>query len=350
MAKYLAYFIPALLWALPANVQAREQIKIVGSSTMFPFSSVVAEHFGRTTKYRTPIVESTGTGGGFKLFCAGIGENHPDITNASRRIKKSEFETCKSNRINITEVKTGFDGIVLATAKSGQRFKLTRKQIFQALAARVPVKGKLHKNPYRKWSDIDKSLPNIKIEVLGPPPTSGTRDAFVEQAMEGGAKKFKIFVNMRKKDKKKFKAIAHAIRQDGAFIEAGENDNLIVQKLLANKNALGIFGFSFLDNNSDQLQGALVEGIAPSFDKIAAGEYPISRSLFFYVKKNHVGIIPGIQRFVQDFTSPQNWGDDGRLAERGLIPLPAAQRRKTARSARNFKQLQLKELLLSQGQ
>ncbi len=340
--KYLVYALASLALAFPAA--AREQIKIVGSSTMFPFSSAVAEQFGRSSQYRAPVVESTGTGGGMKLFCSGIGTNHPDMTNASRRIKKSEFEQCQKNGIKITEVKIGFDGIVLANSKSGKRFKLTRKEIFQALAERVPVKGKLRKNPYRKWSDINKNFPNVKIEVLGPPPTSGTRDAFVEQAMEGGAKKFKSLASLRKKNKKTFKAIAHTIRQDGAFIEASENDNLIVQKLLANKNALGIFGFSFLDNNSDLLQGAIVEDYTPSFENIAAGKYPISRSLFFYVKNNHVGIIPGIRRFIKEFTSPQAWGDDGYLAERGLIPLPQGEHGKVARKARALTELRLSQV------
>ena len=342
--KYLAYLIASLAIAWPAPAAAREQIKIVGSSTVFPFSSAVAEHFGRTSQYRAPVVESTGTGGGLKLFCAGIGENHPDIANASRAIKKSEFKQCQRRGIKITEVKIGFDGIVLANSKGGALFKLTRKQIFQALAARIPIDGKLRKNPHRKWSDINSKLPDAKIEVIGPPPTSGTRDAFVEQAMEGGAIKFKSLAQLRKKNKKAFKAIAHAIRQDGAFVQAGENDNLIVQKLLANENALGIFGFSFLDNNSGQLQGAIVENQMPSFENIAAGKYPISRSLFFYVKKNHAGLIPGINRFIKDFTSPQAWGDDGYLAERGLIPLPAAERKKMSENARALIGLRLPEV------
>ena len=195
--KYLVYLIASLAIAWPAA--AREQIKIVGSSTVFPFSSAVAEHFGRTSRHRAPVVESTGTGGGLKLFCAGIGENHPDIANASRAIKKSEFKQCQRRGIKITEVKIGFDGIVLANSKGGALFKLTRKQIFQALAMRIPIDGKLRKNPHRKWSDINSKLPDAKIEVIGPPPTSGTRDAFVEQAMEGGAIKFKSLAQLRKK-------------------------------------------------------------------------------------------------------------------------------------------------------
>ncbi len=321
--------------------QARDQISIVGSSTVFPFSTAVAEQFGKKTKFTTPVVESTGSGGGMKLFCAGVGEGTPDITNASRRIKEKEFKKCGENGVTPVEVKVGFDGIVLANAKSGDVFALTRKQIFQALAAEVPVDGKMVPNPYKKWSDIDASLPNTKIEVLGPPPTSGTRDAFVEIAMRGGAKKFDTLAALRKEDKKAFKAIAKNIREDGAFIEAGENDNLIVQKLEANPAALGIFGFSFLDQNADKLKGATVEGSTPEFEKIAAGEYPISRSLFFYVKKEHVGVIPGIEEFVAEFTNEAAWGDEGYLADKGLIPLPKADRDAIAESAKNLTPLAL---------
>ena len=308
--------------------EARDQIRIVGSSTVFPFSTAVAEQFGKTTDFKTPVVESTGSGGGMKLFCSGVGVEHPDITNASRRIKSSEFETCTKNGISIIEVKIGFDGIVLANAKGGPDITLTKKQVFQALGKEVPVDGKMVPNPYMKWSDIDASLPDTKIEVLGPPPTSGTRDAFVELAMEGGAKKFDDLKALRKSDKKAFKAIAHSMREDGAFIEAGENDNLIVQKLEANPNAVGIFGFSFLDQNADKIKGANVGGIEPTFENIAGGDYGISRSLYFYVKKQHVGVVPGISDFVGEFTSDKAWGDEGYLVDKGLIPLPEADRSK----------------------
>ena len=313
--------------------EARDQIRIVGSSTVFPFSTAVAEQFGKTTTFKTPVVESTGSGGGMKLFCAGIGEGHPDITNASRRIKASEFKTCAENGIGITEVKVGFDGIVLANSKAGPKLNLTLGQIWLALAKEVPVDGKLVANPYKTWSDIDSSLPNAKIEVLGPPPTSGTRDAFVELAMEGGAKQIKMLADMRKVDKKAFEKVAHTIREDGAFIDAGENDNLIVQKLVANPAAVGVFGFSFLDQNADKIQGASVGGIAPEFEKIAAGDYKISRSLFFYVKQQHVGVIPGIEEYVREFTSERAWGPDGYLVDKGLIPLPDADRRSIAQQA-----------------
>ena len=324
-----------------ASAQSRNQIHIVGSSTVFPFSTAVAENFGRTTKFKTPVVESTGSGGGMKLFCAGVGLEHPDITNASRRIKSSEFEKCAKAGIGITEVKIGYDGIVLANAKSAPALSLTKKQIFMALAKQVPVDGQLVDNPYKTWNEIDSSLPNARIEVLGPPPTSGTRDAFVELAMEGGAKAFPMLKDMRKKDKKAFKSVAHAIREDGAFIEAGENDNLIVQKLEANPKALGIFGFSFLDQNGDKIKGAMVDGVEPTFELIASGKYGVSRSLYFYVKKEHVGVVPGIAEFVAEFTSDKAWGPDGYLVDKGLIPLPEADRKSVAASASSLQPLSM---------
>jgi len=313
---------------------ARDQIQIVGSSTVFPFSTAVAEQFGQKSSFKTPVVESTGSGGGMKLFCAGVGENTPDITNASRRIKEGEFKLCKDNGVTPVEVKIGFDGIVMANAKSGPSIELTREQIFRALAKEIPgPDGNLIPNPNQNWSDVDPSLPNLKIEVLGPPPTSGTRDAFAEIGMEGGAKKIESLAALRKEDKKAFAKIAHAVREDGAYVEAGENDNLIIQKLESNPNAFGIFGFSFLDQNADKVKGATVEGNAPEFEKIAAGDYPISRSLFFYVKKEHVGVIPGVEEYVAEFTNEGTWGPDGYLADKGLIPLPEDARKAQAESA-----------------
>lgn len=327
--------------AVPA-AQARDQIHIVGSSTVFPFSTAVAERFGRTGKFKTPVVESTGTGGGLKLFCSGMGDRTPDVANASRRIKASEVELCRANGVaQIVEVKIGFDGIVLANAKQAPQAKLSLRQVFLALAKQVPVDGKLVPNPHRKWSDIDPSLPAEKIEVLGPPPTSGTRDAFVEIAMEGGAKTFPMLEALRAKDEKAFQAVAHAIREDGAYVEAGENDNLIVQKLEANPKALGIFGFSFLDQNADKLQGSLVDGVAPTFEAIADGSYAVSRSLYFYVKGGHVGKIPGLREFIREFTAEAASGDDGYLSDRGLIPLPADQRRAVRESSAKLVPLSL---------
>ncbi len=316
------------------SAHARDQIQIVGSSTVFPFSTSVAEQFGQKTSFKTPVVESTGSGGGMKLFCAGVGEGTPDITNASRRIKEKEFNLCVSNGVTPVEVKIGFDGIVLANSKSGPDLAITREQIFLALAKEIPdANGNMIANPNKTWADVDPSLPNVKIEVLGPPPTSGTRDAFAEIALEGGAKKIEVLAALRKEDKKAFKKIAHAVREDGAYIEAGENDNLIIQKLEANSNAFGVFGFSFLDQNADKVKGATVNGIEPEFENIAAGDYKISRSLFFYVKKEHVGVIPGIEEFVSEFTSEDTWGEDGYLADKGLIPLPDSDRESIAASA-----------------
>jgi phosphate transport system substrate-binding protein len=324
---------------------ARDYISIVGSSTVYPFATVVAEQFGKTTAFKTPKIESTGSGGGLKLFCAGVGVEHPDITNASRRIKKSEVDKCAANGIkDVIEIKIGYDGIVMANSKKATAFKLTRKDIFLALAAKVPdPKGgtNLVENPYRTWKDVNPSLPAVKIEVLGPPPTSGTRDAFLELAMEKGGQTFDWIKKMRKKDKKAYKMITHTIREDGAYIEAGENDNLIVQKLQANPSALGIFGFSFLDQNTDKIQGSYIEGTAPTFDNIADGKYPVSRPLFFYVKKAHVNVIPGMKEYLDEFTSEKAWGPDGYLPEKGMIPMPPAERKEFRMNATALRPLSM---------
>lgn len=308
---------------------ARDYISIVGSSTVYPFATVVAEQFGKATKFKTPKIESTGSGGGIKLFCAGVGVEHPDVTNSSRAIKKSELEQCASNGVkDVVEVKIGYDGISIGHAKAAPDVNLTRKELFMALAKQVPdPKGgaKLVDNPYKTWKDINAALPATKIEVLGPPPTSGTRDAFVELVMDEGCNAFPLINAMKDADKKAHKAVCQTVREDGAYIEAGENDNLIVQKLDANHNAFGIFGFSFLDQNRDKIKGAKVEGVAPEFEAIASGGYPVSRPLFFYVKKAHVGVIPGIKEYIAEFTSTKAMGQDGYLAERGLIPLPKAE-------------------------
>ena len=331
--------------AASGTAQARDQIRIVGSSTVFPFATAVAEQFGKTTKFKTPVVESTGSGGGLKLFCAGVGVNHPDITNASRRIKTSEIKRCAKNGVtDITEVKLGFDGIVLANSKKAAKTTLTLRQVFLALARKVPgdkTGATLIDNPYKKWSDIDPSLPNAKIEVLGPPPTSGTRDAFVELAMEGGCKNFSAIKAIRKSQKKKYKAICHSIREDGAFVEAGENDNLIVQKLIANPQAYGVFGYSFLDQNADTVQGSIVNGTAPTFENISAGKYKISRSLYFYVKKAHANVIPGVRDYVRAFTSEKAFGPDGYLVDKGLIPLADKDRKAIRDSSRSLAPLSM---------
>ena len=323
----------AISVGMVANLQAagRDTISVVGSSTVYPFATVVAEKFGKKTSFNTPKIESTGSGGGMKLFCAGVGLDSPDITNASRAIKKSEYDKCQANGVtDITEVHIGFDGIAIANSKNAKRFSLTRKDLFLALAKEVPNPDgskSLVANPYKTWNQVNAVLPASKIEVLGPPPTSGTRDAFAELALEGGCKKFDWIKAMKKTDKKAYKSVCHSVREDGPYIEAGENDNLIVQKLDKNQNALGIFGYSFLEQNDDKVQGSLVEGKAPEFETIADGSYPISRPLYFYVKNAHAGSIPGIKKYLEEFTSEAAMGEDGYLLDKGLIPLSASERK-----------------------
>ena len=319
-------------WAVSA--EARDQIRIVGSSTVFPFATAVAEEFGKTSSFKTPIVESTGTGGGLKLFCAGVGIDHTDIANASRRIESSEIETCAENGVTeIVEVKIGFDGIVVANSRAAGGIDLSLRQLYLALAKDVPVGGQIVANPYEKWSELGAGLPDIPIAVFGPPPTSGTRDAFVELAMDGGCKGIAELDALKESDVTRHKAVCQTLREDGAFIEAGENDNLIVQKLAADPNAFGIVGYSFLDQNIDTIQGSRIAGAEPTFDAIAAGTYPLSRPLFFYVKKAHLGLVPGIAEYLAEFTSDKAMGEEGYLADKGLIPLPDDQRNQSRESA-----------------
>jgi len=312
-----------------ANAQAsRDQITAVGSSTVYPFTTTVAEQFGRGGKFKTPKVESTGTGGGIKLFCNGIGPQHPDVANASRAMKKSEFETCAKNGVtDILEIKIGYDGLTIAENKTGALSALTKKQVYLALAKTISVNGQMVANPNKTWKDVDASLPAIKIEVLGPPPTSGTRDSFLELFMEAGCEL-------------ENKKACHAIREDGAFIEAGENDNLIAQKLAANKNALGIFGFSFLEENTDKLKGLKIDGIAPSFETISNAKYTAARPLFIYVKKQHIGVIPGLKEFANEYVSDKAIGEEGYLSDRGLVSLDKSDLAKTRNDVKvmkNFK-------------
>jgi phosphate transport system substrate-binding protein len=336
--KFIAYTAAAAVVgsiAFAGSASARDQIRIVGSSTVYPFTTAVAEQFGKSSGMQTPVVESTGTGGGFKLFCAGVGPDHPDLTNASRAIKKGEFEDCQKNGVTeIVEIKVGFDGIVIANAKGGPALDLTPKLLFLALAKEIPGSdGKMIPNPNKTWKDVDSSLPDIKIEVLGPPPTSGTRDAFLELVMEKGAEAFPVLKDLKKSDKKAFEAAWKAIREDGAWIDAGENDNLIVQKLDANPNAVGVFGFSFLEENTAKIKGATVGGVAPTFETIADASYPVSRPLFIYVKKQHVGIVPGIKEFIAEYSSEKAMGEDGYLTKKGLIALPKDQFDASAKAA-----------------
>lgn len=321
----------------------RDYISIVGSSTVYPFSTVVAEHFGKGGKFKTPKVESTGTGGGFKLFCGGVGVQHPDIANASRAIKKSELETCQKAGVkDIVEVKIGYDGIVVAQSKKAKaKLELTRKELYLALAKRVPDPAKpdgdaLVENPYKTWNEINPKFPKTKIEVLGPPPTSGTRDSFAELGLEGGCAQIPWIKAKKETDEAWFKNVCMTVREDGAYIEAGENDNLIVQKLETNPSAFGIFGYSFLEQNEDKLRDVPIDGVNAEYESIASGKYPIARPLFFYVKKAHAGVIPGVEGFVAEFTSEKAFGPEGYLADRGLVPLPDAERKKVAAEARKL--------------
>jgi len=337
---------------------SRDYISVVGSSTVYPFSTVVAERFGKSTKFKPPKVESTGSGGGLKLFCQGVGIQFPDITNASRRIKPSELKLCSDNGVTgVVEVLIGFDGIVLGNSNQAEQMEISLKELFLALGKEVPNPDgsqTLVTNPYTTWDQINPDFPNHKIEVLGPPPTSGTRDAFSELALEGGCKQIDWIADISAQSKAaskagnkelstdlkyKFKSICHSVRDDGAFIEAGENDNLIVQKLNANPNAFGIFGFSFLDQNSDTIQGTKINSFDPTFENIADGSYPVSRPLYFYVKKDHVGVVPGIEQFLTEFLSNKASGQEGYLADKGMIPLNKALHRQVKADVKLLKAL-----------
>jgi len=332
--------------AVASTASARDQIRIVGSSTVYPFTTAVAEQFGKSGGGKTPVVESTGTGGGMKLFCAGVGEGHPDLTNASRRMKASEFEDCQKNGVSdIIELSVGIDGLTLAHSKAGPALKLTLAQVFLALAEQVPdAEGKLVPNPYKTWADIDKSLPAVKIEVLGPPPTSGTRDSLHELFMEKGAEKVPALAALKKSDAKAFEKAWKSIRKDGAYVEAGENDNVIVQKLEANKNAFGVFGYSFLEENLSKLKGVAIDGVTPDYDAIASGKYSGSRRLYVYAKKAHIGIVPGIDKFITEYVSAKAMSKDGYLARKGLVALPKADADKVAADVKSQRALAAAEL------
>lgn len=312
-----------------AHAQGRDQITVVGSSTVYPFTTAVAEQFGRGGKFKTPKVESTGTGGGIKLFCNGVGPQHPDVANASRAMKKGEFDTCVKNGVSeIIEIKVGFDGLTIANSKQAKSVSMKKEHVWLALAKQVPdAKGNLVANPYKTWNQIDPSLPATKIEVLGPPPTSGTRDSFHELFMEPGCPF---------EEKKK----CHAIREDGAYVEAGENDNLIVQKLTANKNAFGIFGYSFLEENTDRVKAVAINGVIPTFETISSDKYTAARPLFIYVKKAHINVIPGLREFMEEYVSNKAIGEEGYLADRGLVALESsdlARTRADVKSLKNYK-------------
>ncbi len=320
-------FLSACLLTVPvsggAAPFARTQIRIVGSSTVYPFVATAAEQFGRDAAYHTPIVEATGTGGGIKLFCAGLGERTPDIGNASRLMKNAERDLCASNGVkHILELPVGFDGIVLANAKGAPAFRLSTAQVFLALAEKVPDKdGQLVPNPYQRWKEIDPALPDEPIEVYGPPPTSGTRDAFAEIAMEKGCKQFPAYARAWPEEKARAEH-CRILREDGRYVDAGENDNIIVQKLVSNPVALGIFGYSFLEENADKVQASLIDGTRPSFESIASGSYAISRSLYVYAKLDHLGQVAALKEFLTELTSEDAAGEEGYMAIKGLIPQP----------------------------
>lgn len=344
----------------------RQGLRIVGSSTVFPFSTTVAENFGAKTEYPTPVVEATGTGGGMNLFCAGVGLGFPDMTGASRAMKASEYQLCQDNGVTaITEIPIGFDGIIVGNASESEVMDIAKQDLFLALVARTPMPvdaageplaredGSLREgasfsqvagyscetfvpNPFQRWSDVDSNLPSSRIEVFGPPPTSGTRDAFVELGMFLGGQRIACLGEMAESDESRFEQIAGRIREDGAWVDSGENDNAIVQTLSNAPSAFGIFGYSFLEQNGDRIQAASIDGVDPTYENIAEGVYPISRSMYVYVKNQHSGVVPGLGAFVEELTSEEAWGPFGYLAERGLIALPDARREAEAEAARSL--------------
>ncbi|WP_043527122.1 PstS family phosphate ABC transporter substrate-binding protein [Litchfieldella xinjiangensis] len=327
--------IAVAVMGVASAAHARDQIRIVGSSTVYPFASYVTEEFGATTNNPTPVIESTGSGGGIRLFCNGVGEGTPDISNASRRIKASELERCEENGVtSVTEVKIGSDGIVFAQSSQNDALDLTLEQLFLAVAAKVPQDGELVDNPYQNWSDIDSSLPDRKISIYGPPSTSGTRDAFEELVMEAASSEMDVYGGEAYTD----------IRADGAYIDAGENDNLIVQRLSEDTGAFGIFGYSFLVENPDSLNAASIEGVEPEVEAISAGDYPIARSLFFYVKNQHAEDVPPLYDYVDMFVSETMIGEDGYLVDIGLIPLPESEREQTRQKVEERAELQASDL------
>jgi phosphate transport system substrate-binding protein len=327
----VALTVATSLTSLPAI--AADQIHVVGSSTVFPFVTVAAEQFGKAGKFKTPIVESTGTGGGFKLFCAGAGDDTPDLSDASRPITDEEKATCKTNGVeSVTEIPIGFDGIVLAASKKAAPLNLTKREIFLALAREIPLNGKLVGNPYTRWKEINPALPDSVIQVYGPPPTSGTRDAFAEMAMEEACKEFPEFKAAYPDDKDRKKHCG-MIREDGKYVESGEDDNVIVQKLVGDPTALGIFGYSYLEENKATIQGMKLDGVMPTFENISDGKYKLSRTLYVYVKDAHVGKTPGLGEFIQTLTTDAAMGPTGYMAAKGLIPLPDKGRMQARASA-----------------
>ncbi len=308
---------------------SRQEIRIVGSSTVFPFAKAVAEAYTKlSATNKNPVVESTGTGGGIEAFCAGVGAETPDIANASRRMKKSEFETCTKNGVtDIVEIQVGIDGLAIASATGGPEWKLTQADVYKAVAANPFGKP----NTTKTWSDVNASLPNLPIAVYGPPKTSGTRDAFAELILEEGCKTDEATKAMKKTDEDKYKAICHDVRTDGMYKEQGENDNLIVQKLNSNPNMLGVFGYSYLEENGEKVRGVTLGGVAPSTASIGDGSYPGARPLFIYVKKAHIDKIPGIKEYLAEFVKAGASGS--YLTKLGMIAAPDAVRASATKAA-----------------
>jgi phosphate transport system substrate-binding protein len=323
------FIIGAAAIAMSLTVSARDYVSIAGSSTVLPFATIVAERLGRNPQFKTPVVESGGSSVGKKGVCDGIGTQFIDIGNASSRMKTGELEYCDKNGVKLTEIKVGYDGIVVANSKKGTQLNISLSDLGKALTAKVPVNGVFVDNPYKTWQDVNPALPAIAIRVYGPPTTSGTRASYVEIVNEGA------YCGKDPEAKAALKAagekakVCRAMRTDGAYVEAGEQDNLIVQKLQEDPNAYGIFGFSYLDQNSDTIQGAILSGVEPTFDAIADGSYKASRALYFYVKHQHIGVVPGIEQYMAEWQ--KHWGDDGALVDAGMIPMPKAERDEMAR-------------------
>ncbi|RZJ25829.1 MAG: phosphate ABC transporter substrate-binding protein [Brevundimonas sp.] len=315
------------LGACGDNTSTRSGIWAAGSSTVFPFATRVAENFQRTQGGAAPRVEALGTGGGIQAFCQGVGPLTPDIANASRPMKASEFELCQKNGVtDIVEIKIGYDGIVIATARTGNGFNFRLQDLYTGLAKEVPgAGGAFVANPNTTWNQVNPALPNQRIQVYGPPPTSGTRDAFLELGMAPGAKLIPALAALNDTDGDRFESLAHTVREDQLWIDSGENDNAIVQTLTRTPGSLGVFGFSFLEQNMDTVKAETIDGVAPTVETIADGSYPLARSLYIYVKKQHIGVIPGLEQFVLEFMSDASAGRGGYLQDRGLVPLPADQ-------------------------
>ena len=325
--------------AFTASAEARDQIRIVGSSTVYPFSTSVAEQFGKGGSFKTPVVESTGTGGGVKLFCQGVGEATPDIVNASRRMKASELELCRANGVTgVTEIVIGYDGIVVANAKTGPDFALTRVELFKAIAKTLPINGEMVPNPYKSWAAINPALPNAPINVFGPASNHGTRDALVELVMDSACKSFPEIEALSGDAKK---VACGAVREDGAYVEVSEDYSLTLMKLKTQPAAVGILTFSYLDQNGDAIKAATIDGKEATYENIASSAYPLSRPLYVYIKKGHVGKIPGIEAFIAEMTSEKAWGPDGYLAEKGLIASPDAVRAEERQKGKMLTELKL---------